>query len=183
MFGKNNLEFQKNKKNTLMLKRWKYEIAQMLNIRISTRYFWESKFKGILKPAVRKIYSEVEKQEKIAEFDKLKKEFKTRTEGMSYDMKKIDEKIAQKLGVCRTTFYNWKNEIGILKKQKRHTEAEKAEFVKQFYKIEEENPKMNKEKIAQMLNIPLPTINFWKRQFLNKADNGGPIDNVQWHGG
>uniref|UniRef100_A0A914IES6 Uncharacterized protein n=1 Tax=Globodera rostochiensis TaxID=31243 RepID=A0A914IES6_GLORO len=160
----------------------KDEIAQILNINVKTLYFWKRKSKS-LKFDVKKNYSETEKQEKIAEFDKLKNEFKTQANGMSYDIKKIDEKIAQKLGVSRATIYNWKHKFGDSKKQNRHTEAEKAEFVKQFYKIEKENPKMNKEEIAQKLNISLRTINSWKRQFLNKVDNGGPIDNVQRNGG
>uniref|UniRef100_A0A914IEX4 Transposase n=1 Tax=Globodera rostochiensis TaxID=31243 RepID=A0A914IEX4_GLORO len=246
-------KFYKIKKENPQLR--KFEIANMLNIDKRTLGLWEMKSKGLT--GINKNYTEVEKQEIIAEFDKLKNEFKARYKGMPYE--NINEKIVQKLGVSLRTINLWKKQLGVSKPQKKHTDAEKvellkkcckikkenpqlrkyeiakmlnidkttlslwereskgikpgirksevekqeiiaewkkqfgasknrkkhteakkAEFMKQFYKIEEKNPKMNKEEIAQRLNIPMTTINRWKRQF--KVDDGGLIDN-QRHGG
>uniref|UniRef100_A0A914IB94 Uncharacterized protein n=1 Tax=Globodera rostochiensis TaxID=31243 RepID=A0A914IB94_GLORO len=112
---------------------------------------------------------------------------------MSYDVKTIEEKIAQKLGVSRTTIYIWKHQFGAPKKQKRHTEAEKAEFVKQFYKIETENPQIRyyfpefliRARTGFELSSPGSPESgyFWDPVSEREMDIGGPIDNVQRHGG
>uniref|UniRef100_A0A914IDL0 Transposase n=1 Tax=Globodera rostochiensis TaxID=31243 RepID=A0A914IDL0_GLORO len=113
---------------------------------------------------IKKMYSKVEKQEIIAEFYKLKKEFKSRAKGMSYDMNKIDKKIAQSFGVSRSTINNWKKKFGFSKNKKKYTNAEKWELLKNFYKIKKENPQLRKDKIAQMLNIHISTLYSWERK-------------------
>uniref|UniRef100_A0A914IEY8 Uncharacterized protein n=1 Tax=Globodera rostochiensis TaxID=31243 RepID=A0A914IEY8_GLORO len=132
----------------------------MLNIDKRTLGLWEMKSKGLT--GINKNYTEVEKQEIIAEFDKLKNEFKARYKGMPYE--NINEKIVQKLGVSLRTINLWKKQLGVSKPQKKHTDAEKVELLKKCCKIKKENPPLRKYEIAKMLNIDKTTLSLWERE-------------------
>uniref|UniRef100_A0A914IDW7 Transposase n=1 Tax=Globodera rostochiensis TaxID=31243 RepID=A0A914IDW7_GLORO len=82
----------------------------------------------------------------------FKEEFDNGNDGeKSTDSKKIDEKIAQKLELSRTTIYNCKKQFGVLKKRKNYTDAEKNLILE--------------KKIAQKLELSRTTIYNWKKQF------------------
>uniref|UniRef100_A0A914HSL5 Transposase n=1 Tax=Globodera rostochiensis TaxID=31243 RepID=A0A914HSL5_GLORO len=85
--------------------------------------------------------------------------------------------VAKKLGLSFRTIYNWKNELGQTKPQ--HNQNEQKEFMKHYYEIKDQNPKISDEEIAKMLNIRTVTLIRWKRQFERQQFHPNSVDSVE----
>uniref|UniRef100_A0A914HBB6 Uncharacterized protein n=1 Tax=Globodera rostochiensis TaxID=31243 RepID=A0A914HBB6_GLORO len=91
--------------------------------------------------------NEMSSNEKIAEdelkqkFDRKKAELKQAGFKNSYKQE-IDKTVAKELGLCFTTIYAWKRELGQTTPNQKYTHSEQKELMKRYYEIKDKTPKI-----------------------------------------
>uniref|UniRef100_A0A914HTS9 Uncharacterized protein n=1 Tax=Globodera rostochiensis TaxID=31243 RepID=A0A914HTS9_GLORO len=176
------IKFDKMKEKCIRknkLKTWteiEEEIAHKLNVNIRTIFEWKKKFG---KTSI-KHYSQEEKLKIVKQFEEGKKEYKGKTiEASCYDK---ECKIANELGVNRTTITRWRKQFGVSRFYIR-TESERLQLIKKYFKMIKHNPHVSRDDIAAKLNIPKRTINRWISELKNKIsanniDSNSPNEDV-----
>uniref|UniRef100_A0A914HRE9 Transposase n=1 Tax=Globodera rostochiensis TaxID=31243 RepID=A0A914HRE9_GLORO len=76
----------------------------------------------------------------------------------------IAEDEQKQMGLSFGTIYNWKSELGQTEPNHKYAHSEQKEFVKRYYQIKDQNPKMSVGDIAKMLKIGISTLYKWKKQ-------------------
>ncbi|KAI3421799.1 hypothetical protein GPALN_012343 [Globodera pallida] len=156
--------YQEKNKRPHSAKEWnqiEIKISNGLGVSRTKLYKWMKEFGLSRKTKFKSMFSELEQREILKHFDKIKS--KCQKAKLKNSKNKLDNKIANKLGFCASTIYEWKRKFGLTNSNK--SDATKIGILKKYAKIKGKNPKMTDAVIAVMLKISTGSLSTWKRQF------------------
>uniref|UniRef100_A0A914HQI5 Uncharacterized protein n=1 Tax=Globodera rostochiensis TaxID=31243 RepID=A0A914HQI5_GLORO len=126
---------------------------------------------------MKEITSNAENEQK-QKFDQMKAELKRAGLKNSYKHE-IDETVAKELGITDRTIYRWKRKLGQTEPQNKLSHSEQKEWMKGYYEIKDQNPKISDKEIAKMLKIGRTTLVRWKKQFKQQQFRPNSVNSVE----